>query len=170
MFDLIKRLFDICLFRKGPQDLPYQAVLLYLLISINALVSFLMLFMEHGGLSAVLQAITGIVLEMVLSTFILYGFGKLARFQQTASALLGTGALLSFFALPVMATMILGQGGIAVFFLMVAILIWHWGVVGHIMHHALDKPISFSLGLALLYLLASYKVMALLFPELSNAN
>ena len=33
MFDIIKLLFDICLFKKGPQDLPYSVWLLRLIVS-----------------------------------------------------------------------------------------------------------------------------------------
>ncbi|MBT9096373.1 hypothetical protein KFZ76_01440 [Methylovulum psychrotolerans] len=170
MFDIVKRLFEICLFKKGPQDLPYRLSVLKMAVAANMLVSFLMLHMDKGGLRSVLQTVVGIALEVFFAGLCLYSFGKLARFWQTASALLGTDALLSFFALPVMATLILQQGGVAVFLVMVAIIIWHWAVVGHILRHALDKHISFSLGLALLYLVASYKVMALLFPELPSVN
>ncbi|MFZ2450081.1 MAG: hypothetical protein CTY16_13965 [Methylobacter sp.] len=170
MFEIIKRLFDICLFRKGPQDLPRQAFLLYLLVFFNVLVSFLILHMGNTGFKSALQAATGPILEMCFCAFTLFCFGKLPRYQQTLSALLGTDALISFFALPVMATMMVGQGGLGAFLLMAGLIIWHWAVIGHILRHALGQHLSFSLGVALLYLLASYKVMALLFPEAPNVN
>ncbi len=170
MFDLIKRLFDICLFKKGPQDVPYQASVNLRTLAMNALTSFLMLNMGNGLIRSLLQTVTGIVLEMAFGAICLFGFGKLARFWQTASALLGTDALISFLALPVMATLVLNQGGIGVFLLMVGLIIWHWAVIGHIMRHALDQHLSFGLGIALLYLLASYEIMALLFPEAASVN
>jgi len=40
MFEVIKLLFDICLFKKGPQDLPPSVWLLRLLIVIDVIVSF----------------------------------------------------------------------------------------------------------------------------------
>lgn len=168
MFEIIKRLFDICQFKKGPQDLPPQAILLALLLASNGVVSFLMLDMSHDVLRSLIQAATGLILDMSFSAICLFCYGKLARFKQTASAMLGTDALISFFALPVMATLMLGQGGLAGFLLMLALIIWHWAVIGHIMRHALNQHLSFGLGLALLYLLASYQVMALLFPEVPD--
>jgi hypothetical protein len=165
MFDLIKQLFEICQFKEGPQDLPPQTFLLGLLLVGNILISFLMLNMGHDVLRSLFQASIGIALDLSFCALCLIGIGKLARFNQTASAMLGTDALISFIALPVMATLQLGQGGIAAFLLMLALIIWHWAVIGHIMRHALNQHLSFGLGLALLYLLASYQVMALLFPE-----
>ena len=170
MFEVVRRLFAICLFGKGPQDLPRVGFFLVLVIIANLLISYLMLAMGHDGLRSFLQACTGIILELAFSAGSLFWFGKLARFNQTASALLGIDALISFIALPVMATLMLGQGGIAVFLLMIGLIIWHWAVIGHIMRHALGQHLSFSLGLALLYLLASYKVIALLFPEIPDVN
>jgi len=47
---------------------------------------------------------------------------------------------------------------------------WHWAVTGHIIRNALEQDLSFSLGLAFLYLLGSYQVMALLFPEVADVK
>ena len=168
MFEIIKRLFDICLFKKGPQDLPPYTIFLYLVIAANVVISFMLLHMGNGFLKSLLQAATGLGLELAFCGIALMAIGKLARFTQTASALLGVDTLITFFALPVMATMYTGQGGVVVFLLMVGLIIWHWAIIGHIMRHALGQHISFGLGLALLYMVASYKIMALLFPELPD--
>jgi hypothetical protein len=93
---------------------------------------------------------------------------KLGRFYQVFSAVLGTDALISFFALPGIATIEIGQSGLWVFFVMLGLIGWHWAVTGHIINNALEKSLSFSLGLAFLYLLVSYQVMALLFPEVTG--
>ncbi len=105
-----------------------------------------------------------------LSGIMLYLAGKLGRFYQALSAVLGTDALISFFALPGMATMETGQGGLLVFLVMLGLIGWHWAVTGHIIRNALEKSLSFSLGLAFLYLLGSYQVMALLFPEVAGVK
>lgn len=164
MYELIKRLFDIGLFKKGPQDLPSQSIVLYLLLAADAASNFLMERLSDDAFWSAAQTLAGITLDMAFSAFCLFCAGKLARFQQTTAALLGTDALITFFALPVTQTLLLHQGGIMVFLLMVALMVWHWAVIGHIIRHALDQPLSFGLGVALLYQLAAYKVMALLFP------
>ena len=165
MFDILKLLFDICLFKKGPQDLPYSVGLLRILLVVYVSIRVLMLSIHFDSLSVLLQVIVDIFLVAGFVWIMLYLTGKLGRFYQALSAVLGTDALISFFALPGMATMEAGQGGLLVFLVMLGLIGWHWAVTGHIIRNALEKSLSFSLGLAFLYLLGSYQVMALLFPE-----
>jgi hypothetical protein len=165
MFDILKLLFDICLFKKGPQDLPYSVWLLRILLVVYVSIRVLMLSIHFDSLSVLLQVIVDIFLVAGFVWSMLYLTGKLGRFYQALSAVLGTDALISFFALPGMATMETGQGGLLVFLVMLGLIGWHWAVTGHIIRNALEKSLSFSLGLAFLYLLGSYQVMALLFPE-----
>jgi hypothetical protein len=64
----------------------------------------------------------------------------------------------------------LGQGGILVFLVMFVLIGWHWAVTGHIIRNALEQDLSFSLGLAFLYLLGSYQVKVLLFPDVADVK
>jgi len=64
----------------------------------------------------------------------------------------------------------LGRGALLAFFVIIALMIWHWAVIGHIIRNALEQTLVFSLGLAFLYILGSYQVMALLFPEVAGIN
>ena len=57
MFEIIKLLFDICLFKKGPQDLPPSVWLLRRLVVVDVIVSFLMLSIHTDWLNSLLQAI-----------------------------------------------------------------------------------------------------------------
>jgi len=100
----------------------------------------------------------------------LYMTGKLGRLYQGLSAVLGTDAMISFFALPGMASMEIGRGGLLVLLVMLALIGWNWAVTGYIISKVLEKTLSFSLGLAFLYLLGSYQVMALLFPEVTSVK
>ena len=170
MFNIIKLLFDICLFKKGPEDLPYSVGLLRILLGVYAAVRALMLSIRFDGLSVLLQVPAEIVLVLGFVWILLVLAGKPGRLYQVAAAVLGTDALISFFALPPIATMALGQGGLLVFLVMLALIGWHWAVTGHIIRNALEQDLSFSLGLAFLYLLGSYRVMALLFPEVAGVN
>ena len=78
---------------------------------------------------------------------------------------MATDALISFFALPAMATLV-GQGTGLAFIAIILLMIWHWAVSGHIFSKALEQPFTFGLGVAFLYILVSYQVMAFLFPEI----
>ena len=170
MFDILKLLFDICLFKKGPQDLPYSLWLLRILLIIYVSIRVLMLSLHFDWLTVLLQVITEILLVAVFFWTLLYLSRKLGRLYQTLSAVLGTDAVISFFALPGIASMETGQGGLLVFLVMLGLIVWHWAVTGHIIRNALEQSLSFSLGLAFLYLMGSYQVMALLFPEVAGVK
>ncbi|MCK9397318.1 MAG: hypothetical protein M0Q44_17235 [Methylobacter sp.] len=170
MFEIIKLLFDICLFKKGPQDLPFSVWLLRLLAVADVIVSFLMVSLQAGLAVSLLQAIVSALLIVGFSWLMLYLARKRGRFHQTAGALLGTDAMISFFALPAMASMMIGTGALLAFIVTMGLMIWHWAVTGHIIRNALGQSLAFSLGLAFLYILGSYQVMALLFPEVAGVE
>ncbi len=170
MYDIIKLIFDICLFKKGPQDLPYSVGLLRLLLVAYIGVRVLMLSIHFDWLNVLLQIIVEIVLVFGFFWIMLYLARKLGRFNQVISAVLGTDTLISFFALPGMAAMETGQVGLMVFLVMLGLIGWNWAVTGHIIRNALEQSLSFSLGLAFLYLLGSYQVMAILFPEVAGVK
>ena len=170
MFDIIKLLFDICLFKKGPQDLPYSIWLLRILLVVYISVRVLMLSMRYDWLNVFLQIVVEIFLVAGFFWIMLFLVRKLGRFYQVISAVLGTDALISFFALPGIATLETGQGGVGAFLVVLGLIGWHWAVTGHIIRNALEQSLSFGLGLAFLYLLGSYQVMALLFPEVAGVK
>jgi hypothetical protein len=168
MFELIKTVWDICVFKKGPESLPHSLWLLRLLLFVDVIVSVLLASISAGWIRSGLQAVVGVVLIIVFAWAMLVISGKSARFLQTTAALLGTDALISFFAIPATATMAIGFSNAVVFLVTTGLIIWHWAITGHIIRRALGKPLVFSLGLAFLYILACYQVMGFLFPTLGN--
>lgn len=170
MFEIIKLLFDICLFKKGPQNLPPSVWLLRVLVVVDVIISFLMISIRTDLAVSLLQAIVSALLIVGFSRLMLYLARKRERYNQTTCALLGADALISFFALPGMASMMIGRGALLAFIITIALMIWHWAVTGHIIRNALGQTLIFSLGLAFLYILGSYQVMALLFPEVAGVK
>lgn len=170
MFEIIKLLFDICLFKQGPQDVPYSVWLWRILMLVDIAASFLMINLRTVWLVSLLQAVVGAFLIVGFCWLILYLTRKRERFSQAVSAMLGVDALITFFALPGMATMAIGQGALFAFAVMIGLIVWHWAVVGHIIRNALGQTWSFSLGLAFLYIFGSYQVIAVLFPEVAGSN
>jgi hypothetical protein len=162
MFDLIKLLFDICLLKKTPQDLPYSINLLKLLAVANLCINFLLMNLSTDWFSAVLKAAVGVLLIGGFSWICLFVSGKLTRFYQTTSALLGADTLLDLFALPPIATMTVNPENLLAFLAMIGVIIWHWLITGHIMRNALEQSFAFSLGLAFLYLVIAFQVTALI--------
>ena len=96
MYDLIKLLFDICLFRKKPQDLPYSVGLLGLLSAIYIIIRVLMLSMHFDSLGVLMQIAVDLLLVVGCAWIMLYVARKLGRLCQVLSAALGTDALISF--------------------------------------------------------------------------
>ncbi len=170
MYEILKLLFEICLFKKGPQDIPYSIWLLRAFMSIYTSVRFLMLAIHTNPLNAMLQILVELVLIIGFSWIMLYLSRKLQRFYQVTCALLGTDTMINFFALPGVLTMELGRGGWLVFAVMLGLIAWQCAVIAHIIYNAIEQNLMFSFGLSFLYLLASYQVIALLFPEIAVAE
>ena len=162
MLDLIKLLFDICLLKKTPQDLPDSSGLLKILATANLGINFLLMNLSTDWFNAVLKAAVGVLLIGSFSWICLFVSGKLTRFCQTTSALLGADALLDLFALPLIATMTVNPENLLAFLAMIGVIIWHWLITGHIMRNALEQSFAFSLGLAFLYLVIAFQVTALI--------
>jgi len=165
MYSLLTLFFDICLFKKGPQDVPVSKWLLFLLIPIYAGISFLILILTSDVINAILQIIVEITFVLVSAKVVLFVANKSDRYQQTANALIATDSIISFAAIPVMATLI-NQGSANSYTAITLLMLWHWAVSGHIFSQALEKHFSIGLGIALLYILLAYQLMALLFPEM----
>lgn len=167
MYKLLLLIFDICLLKKGPQDLPESLGLLYLLILLQALINFIILMMSVDLFNATIQVFVGLLLILGLSWVILFFSKKSTRYIQTAGALMATDALIGFFALPAMAAL-MGQGAGLGAITVMLLMIWSWVISAHIFRHALNQSFAFGLGIAFLYILASYQVMGFLFPEISG--
>lgn len=168
MFELIKSLWNICLFKKGPESLPHSMWLLRLLVLADVIVSFLLAAISSSGIKSLLQAVLSVVFILVFAWGMLAMARKSARFLQTACALLGTDTLISFFAIPGSATVLVGFYSVWVSWLMTGLVVWHWIITGHIIRKALGQPWTFGLGLAFLYILACYRVMGFLMFTLGN--
>lgn len=166
MYEFLKLFFDICRLKKEPQDIPDSVWLLRLLILVYVFIGFFTLILNTDGINAILQVIVEISLLLGLTWIILWLAKKQERYQQTSCALIGTDALLSFIALPAMATMTLGQNSGLGLIAIIALILWHWLVSGYIFSKALEQPLIFGLGVSFMYLLSSFQLVTALFPEL----
>jgi len=169
MYAHLSLLFNICLLRKGPQDISHSQPVLRLTMLGYAAVSYLILQMSADSLTALLQVATELIITISFVALLLSMVNKPYRFVQTTSTLLGTDALISAFAVPIIATLSLDSNNILAFFTMLALMIWHWIITAHIIRHALDKPFSFALGITFLYLLIAFQIIGILFPSASPA-
>ncbi len=166
MYEFSKLIFSICLLQKGPQDIPYSVLLFRFTVAIYALISFMILILSTNWWLALLQILIGILLTLVFTWLILSFTHKIARFNQTATALFGTDAMINFFAVPALASLAIGMRAELASLVLIGLMAWHLLVSGHIFRHALNTNLFFGLGIALIYILGSYWVMTTVFPQI----
>ena len=169
MLQLIRAWFDICLFRKGPQDLPVSGVLPGLSLACYALVSLLVALPSSGMAVAIQLAALDVVMLVVFVSSLLYLQSKTERVGQTLSAMAGSGTLMGLLALPLvllvdpdlpaeqLSPLLTGSW--------LSLLIWNLFAMAHIMRHALSISFAVGLGAAVLYALVSMQIVATLFPQ-----
>lgn len=164
---LIRLFLNICLFDKGPQDVPASPVLLKLALSAYFVIGMALTVMETPWLEAILL----VLLEMaMLLAFIWVGLmaaAKMNRWLQTSIAMLGTDVLLSSIALPLKAVLLANPDIGILHLLLLLLMLWQIGVVAHILRHALSQTLAIGLALSIVYVLFSLQVLVLLFgpPE-----
>lgn len=164
MYEVIKQLFDVCLFKKGPGDLPYSSQLQRYLIIAYAVIRFLMLNIASDWKQSLMRIAVEISYIGGFSGLMLFFMRRPQRFRQVTSAFYGTYALIGFIALPAAASIGIGRGGWVVFIAMIALTGWFCAVTAHIIYHALDRRFSTSIGVAFLFLMGSYLILDVLFP------
>ena len=165
---LINPFIQICLLRQGPQDLPTSGILLALALTAHTLMSVVLSRVSLDTLRALLSGILDTVLLVVLTGSLLLVQRRIARVTQTVTALAGTGAIITFLALPLSgwlhgADQAAGEGGFALLLLLI-LTGWSLAVSGHIFRHALSVPYFVGLVLAVVFYWISISVFRALFP------
>jgi hypothetical protein len=168
LFDLF---LDICLFRKGPQDLPASAALLKLSLMLYALsgLTLFMIYIDHPSLvAALLLTLLDIALLAVLSYAVLYVLGYLTRFTQTLTALTGVGVLLQVVDIPLAVWIrqeIAAQGAPEFPVIMHYMLVgWSIAVMGYILQHAFSTSRMIGVLYAMAYVAISWTLFDWLQP------
>jgi hypothetical protein len=165
---LITFFFDLCLLRRAPQDLPASDSLLWVTLAADLCAGILVGL--ASGMSLALSLIQGgaeVAMLLGLLHLGLYLTGRLRRFTQSATALLGSGALISFIAVLPLALNPTGSedsdaatlGAV----LLLALVVWGILVTGHIIRHTFNLTLGQGVGLALAVELLTISVMGLLF-------
>lgn len=162
---LIKLFFDICLLRANPEDLPYSKVLQNLSILGYALVGLVISIMGQSFGNAALAAVvdTGLLVGLAYASLWIRSF--LRRSTQTITALAGTGVIFSIVSFPIMVWLqgITNDQPSTVSLLLLILITWNVAVIGHILKSALSIPFWAGIGIAIMYVYTSLRVMSILF-------
>lgn len=141
MHALFNLFLDICLFRKGPQDVPASVALLKICLLAYGLSGLLVLLLGTPAPVALLQILLDMVLLSGLLYLLLILYRRSKRFEQTLSALTGTGTLMGLLALPLMSWIAhQGTGGDTELpsMLMLVLMVWNTAIIAHILRHAFE--------------------------------
>ncbi len=167
MRSLLRLFWEVCLLRKGPQDMPWSRELLVLLILIGTAVDVFRLWLADIGLDVggvLLFALVALGLNLLFVGGLLTLLGYRARLVQTLTAWFGAMLLISLIDLGLVGVLRLlpelGTGMAMLFQLMV---IWSLLVTMHVLRHALSiNPVLagvLTLGYFLLSVLLYQSVM-----------
>lgn len=169
MYAYLSLLFNICLFKKGPQDIPHSPLLLRLSIFSYSVINFLLIKVSVDTYTALLNVGAELIIIFSFSGLVLWMTNHLNRFLQTTCALLGADVLISLCIMPVIATLSIDNNNILASLSLLILMIWSWLVTAHIIRHSINKPYSFALGIVFLYIVTAYQILGALFPALNTA-
>ena len=160
---------DICLLRAGPQDLPASRVLLGLTLTSYLLVSTLLSLPGYPVFTSLQIAAADLVLLVLFAVSMLYLTGRAARFNQTLSALAGTGTLLGLLGLPLVHALYRAQDAeqvsLPVLLFWLLLMVWNLLVMAHIIRHALSIILPIAVAIAVLYTLVAMQLITALLPQ-----
>lgn len=171
MTQLLRLFVDICLLRRGPQDVPASTWLLRAALVFNAALSTLLLIVDGTPpVQSVLTVLAALALLFGLAWGALTWRKHATRFTQTMTALLGADSVISILALPVVYWLTMGIAGNGVdpmaALLRVVLLFWSLAVMAHVMRHALQGAFALGMLFAVGYLAAQLMLLQLLFPRM----
>lgn len=155
---------EICLFRKGPEDIPYAGRQLQFAALYYTMVGFFAVYSNTDVINAVLQIGTEVMIILGFSWILLNFFGKPERYYQTSSAFFGVDASITLCALPLMRMSFTPENAAVPMLFLLLMMFWHWLITGFIISRALSRSFWFGLLLAFCYIAVSFRIITSLFP------
>jgi len=167
---LFQTFFDICLFRKRPQDIPAAPELFWVILLCYGLISAILSYPTQTIYIAVLTGLIESAMLLLITWIFLYLRSLPARWLQTCTALAGTGVIFSLMAFPLFYFRVYAQAGPALqaltSLLIICLILWNISVMTHILKNALSS--SYMLGVmgSLTYIALITYTLQLVLPRL----
>ena len=166
MTSLLRLFWNICLLRQPPQDVTASWALFGIVLLLNLIIDSVRVAAQVGLLQAIFLILVYSGALLLVIVLLLWLLGHVARAQQTLTALLGSGLLITFFILPVEFVMGLFPDAEGMFgFLLLFLYVWSLIVTAHILRHALSVTFFFAAVLSLGYFMLSFELATLLIPQ-----
>jgi len=170
LYVLLSAFLDICLLRRGPQDLPYSPVLLTLTSFIYLLINFVLAPEQLTVKEMVLWSLSDTLLLVILTSSLLYFTHYTARIVQTLTGLIGSYSLLGLFYIPLIFWLQEMKSDVnTVTFpevLLFGLAIWSLVVHAHILRHALNVSLIIGFILTFITYFLEVSLLSQLFPLL----
>lgn len=164
---LLNYFVDLCLLRAAPQDAPGSSALLGVALVVNVLVGLLLIVTARPApLPALVESLLEVLLMLAVLRAALSLTGRLGRFLQSATAILGSSALLGLASLPLVGWTSGADSGVAELsgLLLLLLVVWSLVVLGHILRHTFNLSLGRGVLLGVLYTFVSYGLIITLFP------
>lgn len=166
MQQFLKVFLEIVLWRRGPQDLPASNMLVWLTLTAYVAVSALQLVLLDESLATwFFFLVVDPLLLMATIWLVLKLYGKTARFEQTVSAVLGTGALLGVIVYLPLQLFLISRGaaptsGIAQVSALLVITVFAL-VTGRIIERATNSSLFTGVAVSLSYFMVTNTMLGL---------
>ncbi len=164
MLPYVIQFFEICRFRRNPQDMPSSQAAMTLVIGIYILVGIVVSSIHLAFSTTILTIAVDTVLLLSFAHVSLWITGLSNRANQTIIALAGTGSLFTLMSIPfllILKDVPAGQSSDASIF-MFPLLFWYIAVIGHIMKNALNMPAWAGLSIGIIYYIISYRILRMI--------
>ncbi len=149
---------DICLLRRGPQDLPYSTTLLVIAVALSGLLGYpTMRALPPGTPTPGLDLILAMAFGAGYLYLVLRFHGLATRFVQSATALFATDCVISGLSLPLLE--LGGTESQATMLGLTGLIIWNLVIIAHILRNALDASLGVGFAWALGYVMSSGLIM-----------
>lgn len=168
MSALIRLFWDICIFRRAPQDVPYSSFLLGILLLVKLVFEFVAYQIpDANGMTLPTSVVVPYLLVDAAATIvfiylILWFHGHTARSVQTITASLGVDIIVGVAQLPLqyLASAVGTQPGMVGLFYMgsMAIFVWELAVYTYVIRHALSTSVFRAGGYALLLFILGFVI------------
>lgn len=161
MLNIVKTLFNICLLKDGPEDLPCSIVLLGFFLLASLVVSILIGSIVQDMYVASVSSIASLFFTFIFTKILL--LKKPERFLQTFSAMLGSVVIINIFSIPSIYSLTYLELGemTKLFFGMTifALFIWIIIVYGYIFSKALSALMGYGLAISVAYALLNLMIL-----------
>ena len=163
MPEFVKTLFNICLLRKGPEDLPCDMSLMMLLIGVSFAVSVWLGVIIYDLQIAGISSIAGLFFSFIFAKILLLKNPE--RFIQTFCAMMGAVTLINLISVPVVYPLSNEEldENLVLFFGLLSFVLFIWVIVvyGFIFSRAIASTLGNGVAISVGYALLSIMILQL---------